>query len=143
MVSQSDDQKPHDMTYAAGLQGGRTIARGVTQNFPSGTYFSQRKVENTAEETYNVQLREAWTQWLVNKRVWHHPTVPSVSPTPAPVPTTSAAATETEAPALAIAPTQAASDHPGPLGSAPAVQRPSMASEDATQAPEPLGQGFN
>ncbi|KAG9024533.1 hypothetical protein FRB95_011371 [Tulasnella sp. JGI-2019a] len=50
--------------------GGRTICRGITQNFPGGTYFSQRKVENTAEETYNMELRQAWKGWFIWKNVW-------------------------------------------------------------------------
>jgi len=50
---------------------GRTICRGITQDFPSGAYFSQRKVEETSEETYDLDLRAQWSQWFISKNVWH------------------------------------------------------------------------
>jgi len=50
--------------------GGRNICRGITQNFASGSYFSQRKIEETAEECYDMELREEWRQWFVAKWVW-------------------------------------------------------------------------
>ncbi|KAG8886962.1 hypothetical protein FRB98_000734 [Tulasnella sp. 332] len=65
--------------------GGRTVCRGITQNFPSGTYFSQRKIEETAEETYNMELRHAWTQWFISKNVWKPEFIEAPAPPMAPL----------------------------------------------------------
>jgi len=53
------------------VEGGRNICRGITQDYPSGTYFSQRHVEHPAEELYVPELQERWLKWLIGKRVWH------------------------------------------------------------------------
>ncbi|KAG8877834.1 hypothetical protein FRB97_003114 [Tulasnella sp. 331] len=79
----NDDQRPVSVVVVS--PGGRTVCRGITQNFPSGTYFSQRKIEETAEETYNMELRHAWTQWFISKNVWKPEFIEAPAPPMAPL----------------------------------------------------------
>ncbi|KAG8952638.1 hypothetical protein FRC04_004000 [Tulasnella sp. 424] len=53
--------------------GGRHIVTGLTGSYVSGTYVTQRGVEETAEDTYHEDLRAAWNQWFIAKNIWHPP----------------------------------------------------------------------
>lgn len=110
--------------------GGRTISRGVTQHFNGGTYFSQRKVEETAEETYDPQLREAWKTYLIAKRVWHSAAPATATQPPAVAPTATATAAPS-APAPAPAPAPIPSQTPAAPQPANAVAAPEPAQPPA------------
>ncbi|KAG8986415.1 hypothetical protein FRB90_004007, partial [Tulasnella sp. 427] len=59
----------------------RHIITALTGSYVSGTYVTQRGVEDTAEDTYHNDYRAAWAQFFVSKKVWTW-----IPPPPAPEP---------------------------------------------------------
>ncbi|KAG8904761.1 hypothetical protein FRB99_001238 [Tulasnella sp. 403] len=139
---------PHAPFSTTVPDGGRNIARGIVQNFPSGTYFSQRKVEETSEETYNLELRRQWAEWFVAKKVWRLQAQPADVSQPAsraPVsPDTvlagaSSAIPVTATAAAAAAPAPAPASVPTAVTDPAPVPAPAPAQESAPAPVPPVG----
>ncbi|KIO29490.1 hypothetical protein M407DRAFT_242584 [Tulasnella calospora MUT 4182] len=121
--------------------GGRHIIKGLTGSYVSGTYVTQRGVEDTAEDTYHEDLRAAWNEWFIAKDIWHPPapaptlTEPSATGAQLEVQPVQAELAKEGAPATATtagptAPATAATEAP----KQPATAAPADASPTTTKA---------